>query len=326
MTCVRVIATLGPATLPAPSGEAPGPGALRTAGADQARLNLSHLTPADLDRHVAQALQGGFTIDDLVADLQGGKTRLGPLPHPIRVEPGRVLTLGDDLPLDRPGLVRCLCPGDRLRVDDGRVTLTVLDVRGPVARVQAEDAGTLAARKGVSLVGRVPDDPSLGTLLPSDLALLERCLHLGMRRFAVSYAHVPGLLDRVRNRVGSASEVVAKVEHPAAFEALHALACSADTLWLCRGDLGAEVGLAELPRFQRRILSALPAVPLLVAGQVLHHLTTHPRPTRSEVCHVWDLLAAGVAGFVLSDETAEGPNGPAAVRCIREVEESWTRP
>ena len=43
-----------------------------------------------------------------------------------------------------------------------------------------------------------------------------------------------------------------------------------------------------------------------MAGQVLEHLTRHGQPTRSEVCHLFDLTARGFAGIVLSDETAIG--------------------
>jgi pyruvate kinase len=46
--------------------------------------------------------------------------------------------------------------------------------------------------------------------------------------------------------------------------------------------------------------------PVLMAGQVLEHLTRHREPTRSEVCHLHDLVARGYAGIVLSDETAIG--------------------
>ena len=50
-----------------------------------------------------------------------------------------------------------------------------------------------------------------------------------------------------------------------------------------------------------------------MAGQVLEHLTEHPEPTRSEVCHLSDLVARGYAGIVLSDETAIGRHPVRAV-------------
>ncbi|MGC4068601.1 MAG: pyruvate kinase [Polyangiaceae bacterium] len=55
-------------------------------------------------------------------------------------------------------------------------------------------------------------------------------------------------------------------------------------------------------------------VPVCMAGQVLEHLTTHDEPTRSEVCHLYDLLRRGYSGIVLSDETAIGRNPIGAAR------------
>jgi pyruvate kinase len=50
-----------------------------------------------------------------------------------------------------------------------------------------------------------------------------------------------------------------------------------------------------------------------MAGQVLEHLTQHAEPTRSEVCHLSDLVERGYAGIVLSDETAIGRHPAHAV-------------
>jgi len=81
-----------------------------------------------------------------------------------------------------------------------------------------------------------------------------------------------------------------------------------DALWLCRGDLGAEMGApamaASVYRFSETV-GAVP-VPVLLAGQVFEHMTEHATPTRSEVCAVYDALMKGYQGVVLSDETAIG--------------------
>jgi len=61
------------------------------------------------------------------------------------------------------------------------------------------------------------------------------------------------------------------------------------------------------------------SVPVLMAGQVFEHLKEHPEPTRSEVCHVFDLLARGYAGVVLSDETAIGADPVRATRMVAEL-------
>jgi pyruvate kinase len=163
-------------------------------------------------------------------------------------------------------------------------------------------------------------------LLASDRALLDRALPRGVATLALSCAEDPELVRLVRRHARRVApeipvRMVAKLETGAALTAWRSLAAEADSLWLCRGDLAAELGLAMLPAATRRLLAeALPDTPLLVAGEVLYHMTVSPRPTRSEACHLADLIAAGVAGFVLSDETALGPHGPEAVAWIRRLE------
>jgi pyruvate kinase len=322
-----VVATLGPATN-SPAAVA----ALAEAGADLLRINGAHLRPGQLAQLLDLAERGGFSPDRVVLDLQGAKTRLGWLGAPVKVLAGERLHLIPEgnasssegvIPVDRPAFLRALEPGDRLRVDDGRLGLKVLAVHGTRVTVEAEQAGELGSRKGLARRDR---DVDLEVhLLPSDRALLERAVKRGVQTLAVSYARHPDLLRLVRRYARNAApgqpvHVIAKLEQPAALEAWSVLAEASDALWFCRGDLGAEVGIEGLPALQRRTLAlALPEAKLLVAGQVLHHMCHSPRPTRSEACHVSDLVEAGVAGFVLSDETALGEHGPEAVRWLKRL-------
>jgi pyruvate kinase len=116
-------------------------------------------------------------------------------------------------------------------------------------------------------------------------------------------------MAQYRARFGPTAYLIAKLERPAAVAEARPIAGIADELWLCRGDLGAEVGLpamaAATAGFSRQV-AALP-IPALLAGQVLEHLTAQPTPTRSEVCHLYDALQAGYGGVVLSDETGHWP-------------------
>lgn len=324
---ISVVATLGPASS-SPAAVA----ALREAGADMVRLNGAHLRPGQLSTLLEVADRGGFTMDRVVVDLQGAKTRLGWLAAPVPLRMGQRLHLIPEggtsasegvVTVDRPAFLRALAPGDRLRVDDGRVGLKVLAVHGTRVSVEAEQDGELSSRKGLARRGEEVDLEV--HLMPSDRALLERAVKRGVQNLAVSYARSPDLLRLVRRYARNAApdqpvRVFAKLEQPSAIEAWSVLAEASDALWLCRGDLGAEVGIEHLPTLQRRLLAqALPGAPLLVAGQVLHHMCGSPRPTRSEACHVADLLEAGVAGFVLSDETAIGAHGPEAVRWLKRL-------
>jgi pyruvate kinase len=322
-----ILATLGPA-----SSSREGAAALRAAGADGVRLNGSHLDSEGLRRYVSAALGGGFEARAITLDLQGGKTRIDGLRSPEELEEGRELLLapagrprpvGGDLvlPVDRPEFLEALAPGDTVRIDDGRVSLEVLESTGIVTRARVRGGGRVKDRKGLALAGREGALPA--RLLDSDREILQAALELGVGSLAVSYAAVPGILEATRAEIGrraASPALVAKLEQPEALDRVDDILAAADSLWLCRGDLGAEVGLARLPALQRRLLDAtLGRAPVLVAGQVLHHMTVSPRPTRSEACHAGDLLERGVAGFVLSDETATGGHGPEAVRFLRRM-------
>ncbi len=325
---VAVIVTLGP------SSADPGAVAtLREAGADGVRLNGSHLDMEGLRRFVTTAAEGGFENARITLDLQGGKTRIDGLGPPAEVTEGREVLLasaartggrghGLVLPVDRPEFVETLAPGDTVRIDDGRVALQIVEVTDAGARARALGAGRVSDRKGLALVGREVALPP--RLLDADRGLVETALELGVGTLAVSYAAVPGILQATREAALAGAlgtpVLVAKLEQPEALDRIEDILARSDALWLCRGDLGAEVGLARLPALQRRLLDAtLDRTTVLVAGQVLHHMTVSPRPTRSEACHIGDLVARGVAGFVLSDETATGPHGPEAVRALRRI-------
>lgn len=333
----HIVATLGPSSS--------GPGAvsaLRDAGADAVRLNGSHLDVQGLRQFVASAVEGGFEGGRITLDIQGGKTRIDGLPSPAEVQEGDEVLLKASsspplggrtlvLPVDRPEFVESLQAGDTVRIDDGRVDLEIVEATGAEATARARGAGRISDRKGLALAGREVALPP--RLLDRDRELIRVALELGVGTLAVSYAAVPGILQATRETAvasapaGGAPVLVAKLEQPGALDRIEDIIASSDALWLCRGDLGAEVGLAQLPALHRRLLAAaLGRATVLVAGQVLHHLTVSPRPTRSETCHVGDLVDRGVGGFVLSDETATGPYGPEAVRFLRQITDEATRP
>jgi pyruvate kinase len=296
-----------------------------------------------LETSLRLADAGGFDPDEVVVDLQGGKTRLAALPAGLELRAGDVVRLAPAtaepagspdplrLPVDRPAFLEALRAGDEVRIDDGRIMLRVLEAgegRSRLARVEL--GGRLEGRKGLALVGRECRLDS--ELLDRDRSLLRVALASGVRELALSYASSPVLLESCRAVAREALaagpsrreiRLHAKLEQPWALDHLADLLPLADGFWLCRGDLGAEAGLEALPALQARALDTIVGrAPLLVAGQLLHHMTVAREPTRSEVCHVADLVGRGVAGFVLSDETATGPHGPEAVGWMRRLIEA----
>lgn len=278
--------------------------ALARAGATAFRLNASHLDAGELGKALAR-VRVACPDAPIVIDLQGAKMRIE-LPEPRAVAEGETLQLtegpGGDAQVPHGEFFRQVRPGDTVSLDDGRLRFEVEAVATGSARVRALGAGRLLHRKGVN----VEQHPvRLEQLTTRDREACRVAADYGVSDFAYSFTTDGREADWVREQVPGCA-VVAKVERREATGRLSEIAGRVGAIWICRGDLGAQLGVAELARFVGSVDPARCAVPLLMAGQVLEHLTGHHAPTRSEVCHLHDLLARGFAGIVLSDETAIG--------------------
>jgi pyruvate kinase len=142
------------------------------------------------------------------------------------------------------------------------------------------------------------------TLGPASDRLLEPLIEAGASAFRLNTAHMS--LEKIT--------VLTKIERSEAISHLGQISEQFDSLWVCRGDLGAQIGLPRMAAWVSSLVPRSLSRPVWMAGQVLEHLTAHPEPTRSEVCHLCDLISRGYAGIVLSDETAIGENPVQAVK------------
>ena len=114
---------------------------------------------------------------------------------------------------------------------------------------------------------------------------------------------------------------MSKIERKEALAALDELAAASDVLMVARGDLGVEIGLANVPRAQREILAAgrRHGVPVIVATQMLESMIENPTPTRAEVSDVAGAVHDGADAVMLSGETAVGAWPVEAVRAMAEI-------
>jgi pyruvate kinase len=299
-----LVATLGPASWALAA-------TLRDAGATAFRLNASHLPTAELDRALDR-LRRTLPDADIVVDLQGAKMRLGTGP-PHTVRRGERIAFAidgaDGVPLPHPEFFAQARPGHTLSVDDGRLLLEV--VGGDARRVEATalDDGRLLPRKGVNLVQHPVTLDGLTVVDREAIAVARR--H-GVAGFAFSFM-LSGEEAQWLRAAAPGCRVVGKIERREAARALASIARSVDEIWICRGDLGVQLGAAELGSFVASVQPPQLRVPVLMAGQVVEHLTRHRQPTRSEACHLFDLVSRGYRGVVLSDETAVGDDPVNAV-------------
>jgi pyruvate kinase len=306
-----LVVTLGPASK---GHEA----ALAEAGATQFRVNASHLSVSGLQKYVEGAVRRAPSVP-VVVDLQGAKMRLGDF-EPRAVRSADVVTfvlgdtaVGNDLPLPHPEAFHALHPGDPISIDDGRIHGVVIDVAPDRIACELRNDGLLRPRKGFN---RADHPLMFDDLVPRDVQLALAAAGVGCRTFALSFVADGRECNWLRRHLGQV-RAIAKIERHDALTRLSQIATSADAIWICRGDLGAQLGTLALGPAVAAIDPKQCGVAVSMAGQVLEHLTSHRDPTRSEICHLYDLMARGYAGIVLSDETAIGIDPVNAVRTAR---------
>jgi pyruvate kinase len=339
MRHTKIIATLGPA-----SSDPRTLAALVRAGMDVARLNLSHGTHAGHARVIAgvrrAAARAGRAVAVLV-DLQGPKARTGRLagggPLPLRA--GEAITLTPRRVPGRPGLIptsyarlgRDVRPGDPILLDDGRMELRVLRVRGRDVLCRVVAGGDLLEHKGMNLPETRLSGPFLTRKDRADLAFAVRqgvdYLAVSFVRRAEDLAIVKRQVTRLRARV----PIIAKLELRAAVQHLGEILQAADGVMVARGDLGVEVPLERVPVLQKAILHEAnrAGVVVITATQMLESMVDRATPTRAEASDVANAIFDGTDAVMLSAETASGCHPVKAVlvmdRIVREAERSGFR-
>jgi len=307
----EIIATLGPS-----SSEPTLWQSMLSNGVTAFRLNTSHLTLDALTQWLEQYYHFFSTdsyIVPLYLDLQGSKWRLGSFPTCV-LDIGQKLQLvceqsSDDaktLPVPHSDFFGALPQSNgELVLSDGKIRMQVINTKDNIIIAKVTQAGEIAPHKGITLP---TSSYRKETLSLKDQAIIAQTSAYPFLRYALSYVKDALEMKNYRAFLGDSAYLCAKLERTTALEEVLSIADLADELWLCRGDLGAEVGIKAMAEIVHSFSNLLPqlTIPIILAGQVLEHLVSYPNPTRSELCYLYDSLCKGYKGFVLSDETAVG--------------------
>ncbi|MFE3768899.1 pyruvate kinase [Streptomyces sp. NPDC059122] len=332
MRRAKIVCTLGPATDSYEQIKA-----LVDAGMDIARFNLSHGTYADhearFDR-VRKASEESHRSVGILADLQGPKIRLGRFREgPVLLERDDTftITVEDGVEGDRhlcgttyPGLAGDVTPGERILVDDGKVTLEVTAVEGPRVHTKVVEGGMVSDHKGLNLPGVAVSVPALSEKDQDDL---RWALRYGADIIALSFVRSGRDIQdvhRIMREENRYLPVIAKVEKPQAVDSIDDIVAAFDGIMVARGDLGVEMPLETVPIVQKRAvkLARRNAKPVIVATQMLDSMIDNSRPTRAEASDVANAIIDGTDAVMLSGETSVGKYPTETVRTMSRIVEA----
>ncbi|QMT61733.1 pyruvate kinase [Legionella sp. PC997] len=312
----KIVATLGPASN--------NPATLRamlTAGVDVVRINFSHADASALQlialvRGIAEELNCPLAV---MADLQGPKIRIGRFKEKsITLIEGQEFTLdcnaaellGDEqeVSVAYPDLARELAPEDHLLLNDGLVELEVMSISGSKIHCRVIEGGGLSDlkglnRKGGGLAARTMTDKDKRDLRTAIEAEVDY-ISLSFVKDAEDIRHA----RRLMTEFGKKIPVIAKIERTEALHYLTEIIQEADAIMVARGDLGVEIGAAEVPAIQKHIIGEARRLDKVVitATQMMESMINNPQPTRAEVSDVANAILDGTDAVMLSAETASG--------------------
>ncbi len=326
----KIVATIGPA-----SDSAEVMDELIQAGVDVIRTNFSHGTPDEHRQRVelmrSRAMAHGRHVG-VLADLQGPKIRIERFRDgKVKLKTGDTFTLdagcaADDGDATRVGLTYKELPadvrrGDTLLLDDGALVLWVDQVDGEKIVCRVEVGGELSNSKGINRQG---GGLSAHALTDKDRADLKLAAEIDADYLAVSFPREANDIHEARRllrEAGGHGAIVAKIERAEAVDALEEIIEAADAVMIARGDLGVEIGDAQLPALQKKIIRMARSMDriAITATQMMQSMVISPIPTRAEVFDVANAVLDGTDAVMLSAETATGENPAKVVEAMGRI-------
>ena len=326
----KIVATVGPATddLGVLTG-------MMREGVDVIRLNASHGTVEDRRRRLALVREAARVADrsvGILLDLSGPKIRIECFRDgKVMLKEGQPFAL--DTSLDPKGgtievvgvayknLPNDVSAGDVLLLNDGQIVLDVERVEGTRIDTRVRAGGELSDRKGLNRQGGGISAPALSDRDREDIKFGAQ---EEVDYIAVSFARDAADIEQARTLIreaGGHALIVAKIERHEAITNLSGIIDATDVVMVARGDLGVEMGYAELTGLQKTIIHQSRSRNRIVitATQMMESMIQNPAPTRAEVSDVANAVMDGTDAVMLSAETAAGRYPVKVVAAMSEV-------
>eukprot|EP00300_Choanocystis_sp_HF-7_P036458 c52305_g1_i1.p1 GENE.c52305_g1_i1~~c52305_g1_i1.p1 ORF type:complete len:521 (+),score=133.48 c52305_g1_i1:1-1563(+) len=299
---------------------------LRQAGMNIVRMNFSH---GDYEFHAQTIAMTRQSVAEweshrpvaIALDTKGPEVRTGVVPTgEVELIVDMIITVTNDpahenavtaelIYLDYPYLTRDVQVGGKIYIDDGMLTLQVVEKVDDVSlKAKVLNPGKLSSHKGVNLADIEVDLPALSE---RDKADLQFGVEHGIDMVFASFIRKASDVESVRECLGERGkniQIISKIESHEGVRNINEIIEATDGVMVARGDMGVAIGPEKVFVAQSLIAAKcnIAGKPCICATQMLESMTYNPRPTRAEVSDVGNAVMDGVDCVMLSGETAKG--------------------
>lgn len=321
MKKTKVVCTIGPASEQKDSLEK----LIGTAGMNVMRMNFSH---GDYEEQ-------GFRIKNVKAlnaehnwytgiclDTKGPEIRTGYLENdePVMLHKGDIIRVTMDysylgnaskVAISYPGLYDDLSVGGRILIEDGNLTLLVIekDEANRELVCEAQNDRKLKNKRNCNVPGVILNMPYIS---PKDKADMEFACDQDLDFISASFVRRADDIKQIRDILASKGnthiKIISKIENQEGVSNMAEIIKLSDGVMVARGDLGVDVDAWDLPAIQKEMIYLAQSQGKIVvtATQMLDSMQQNPRPTRAEVSDVHNAVLDGTGATMLSGESAQG--------------------
>ncbi|KAJ3028819.1 hypothetical protein HDV00_010004, partial [Rhizophlyctis rosea] len=328
----KIICTIGPKTQSVENL-----GKLVEAGMNVMRMNFSHgsheyhaKTVENIRTYLAS--QKSPKTVAILLDTKGPEIRSGKLVGGVdkKLKAGSTFTfhndqsrLGDETQVSTSysSLSTSVKPGDRILVDDGLIGMVVQETNHATGEVvcTVENDGLLGETKGVNLPGIEVDLPAI---TEKDAGDIRFGVEQGVDFIAASFIRKASDVREIRKLIeGTGIKIISKIENQEGLENFDEILAESDGIMVARGDLGVEIPVEQVARYQKMMIRKCNAAGkhVITATQMLESMIVNPRPTRAEATDVANAVLDGSDCVMLSGETAKGSFPVLAVEMMARI-------
>lgn len=329
MRKTKIICTLGPASRTEEKIEK----MLRN-GMNVARINFSHGTheyhkeTIEMFRSVRDKLGISAAV---MLDTKGPEIRLGNFKTSVEtLDKDDIFTLtteeciGDKnrVSVSYKNLPRELKTGDKILIDDGKIQLSVEDIKENDISCRVLVGGEVSDHKGVNIPNVHLDIPYLSELDQEDLIFgVGQDVDFIAASFVRSKEDVISLRNFLDYHGGYNIKIISKIENIEGVENFDEILLHSDGIMIARGDMGVEIEFEKLPGLQKKFIKKCYKAGKMVitATQMLESMVHSMTPTRAEITDVANAIFDGTSAIMLSGETAIGEHPEVVVQVMSKI-------
>lgn len=303
-------------------------------GMNVARINFSHATPEEkiavVDSvHKVREMTGKEIA--ILYDTKGPEFRNGMLENDqinlvegntIRLVKENVLGNEKRISVNHPQAIDNLKVGSIVLLENGLMKIEVISVEEDGVTCKIINGGVLGNKKSLNAPGIKLDIPFISEVDREDI--IYACQHEG-DYIALSFVSCKEDVLQAREILKEYNredmKVISKIESTTGVQNLDSIIDVSDGIMVARGDLGVEVPMQQLPKYQKLMIEKCREKGkfVIVATEMLESMKKSARPTRAEVSDVANAVLDGTDAVMLSGETTVGKYPIEVVRYMAEI-------